>query len=97
MRKIASQKVRTLITTKNTWGSKESYVYIQNICQKKWYKNCKELTLFFPDPGAGYSAEGFLALSFDPSLVSLIIRAAANAMIYIIFFWFFLDKSQNIN
>jgi hypothetical protein len=39
--------------------------------------------LFFPDPVAGYSAEGFLALSFDPSLVSLIIRAAANAMIYI--------------
>ena len=54
-------------------------------------KKYKELTLFFPDPWAGYSAEGFLALSFDPSLVSLIIRAAANAMIYNIFFlvWFF--------
>ena len=50
--------------------------------------------MFFPDPGAGYSAEGFLALSFDPSLVSLIIRAAANAMIYIIFFWFLVFFGQ---
>ena len=53
-------------------------------------KKDKDLTLFFPDPWAGYSAEGFLALSFDPSLVSLIIRAAANAMIYIIFFFWLL-------
>ena len=52
---------------------------------------CKELTLFFPDPVAGYSAEGFLALSLDPSLVSLIIRAAANAMIYF-FLVFFLGQ-----